>query len=88
MNLRNYFKDQIHNNQIVTADVESKITYKRVWSGKLITTGEQVLYALAIVDDLEPRLFSLLASELEEMDSRFTFIEYHNETIPILRQIK
>lgn len=65
--------------------MEVKITYKRVWSGKLITTGEKVLYAYCIVDDQDPRLFSLLESEVDELDKMFTFISMENETIPILK---
>lgn len=86
MPLRDHFTDQIKSNVTITPEMESKITYKRVWSGKLITVGNKVLYAYAIVDDKDPRLFSLLESELEELDSRFSFVEYQDETIPILRQ--
>lgn len=83
--LRDYFQDQLKTNKIVTADAERKITYKRVWSGKLITVGSRVLYAYAIIDDQEPRLFTLLDSELEELDSRFTFVRMENETLPVLQ---
>jgi hypothetical protein len=85
MPLRDYFADQINSNVTVTEEIERKITFKRVWSGKLITVGDKVLYAYAIVDDKDPRLFSLLESELEELDSHFAFVDYENETIPILR---
>ena len=85
MPLRDYFASQINTNVTVTPEMENKITYKRVWSGKLISVGDKVLYAYAIVDDKEPRLFSLLDSELEELDSHFAFVDYENETIPILR---
>jgi hypothetical protein len=84
--LRDYFADQIRTNVTVTPEMESKITYKRVWSNKFIKAGDKVLYAYAIVDDQDPRLFSLLESELEEMDSLFTFVAYENETIPVLRR--
>ena len=86
MHLRDCFADQLRSNAVITLEMESKITYKRVWSGKLINVGDKVLYAFAIVDDKDPRLFSLLESELDELDSRFAFVEYENETIPILRQ--
>jgi hypothetical protein len=85
MSLRDHFADQLHSNVTVTPDMEKKITYKRVWSGKLITAGEKVLYAYAVIDDKDPRLFSLLESELEELDSRFAFLSMESETIPILR---
>ena len=85
MHLRDHFTDQINSNVTVTSDVEKKITYKRVWSGKLITVGEKVLYAYAIIDDKDPRLFSLLESELNDLNNRFTFVGMENETVPILR---
>lgn len=85
MPIRDHFADQIRSNVIITPEMDKKITYKRVWSGKLIAVGEKVLYAYAVVDDQDPRLFSLLESELEELDSRFIFLSMENETIPILR---
>jgi hypothetical protein len=83
--LRNHFEDQLRTNAVITPEMERKITYKRVWSGKLISVGDQVLYAYAVVDNKEPRLFSLLDTELDEFDKTFAFIEMRDETIPVLR---
>lgn len=86
MPLRDYFADQISANRIITPDAEKKVTYKRVWSGKLITTGEKVLYAYAQDVEGNLRLFSLLESELEELDPLFDFIGMENETVPVLKK--
>lgn len=86
MALRDHFADQISSNAVITDEMERKITYKRVWSNKLISVGEQVLYAYMIIDDKEPRLFSLLKSELNDFDKLFVFVSMENETIPILRK--
>jgi len=83
--LRDHFEDQLRTNAVITPEMDKKITFKRVWSGKLITVGDQVLYAYAIIDSKEPRLFSLLDLELEELDKKFTFVEMKDETIPVLK---
>lgn len=88
MALRNYFLDQIAHNRVITSEVESKISYRRVWSGKLINIGDKVLYAFALDPDNNKLLFSLLESELDELGPIFEFVEMMDETIPILRRIK
>jgi hypothetical protein len=88
MRLRDYFAEQIATNKIITPDAEAKITYRRVWSGKLIKTGEKVLYAYAQDADGNRRLFSLLESELDELSPYFEFIEMMDETVPVFKQHK
>jgi hypothetical protein len=84
--LRDYFADQISANRIVTPDAERKVTYKRVWSGKLITAGDKVLYAYAQDASGNLLLFSLLERELEELDPLFDFVGMENETVPVLKR--
>lgn len=84
--LRDHFKDQITNNRVITPEAEVKITYRRVWSGKLICVGEKVLYAYALDSSGNPLLFSLLESELDELDPLFEYVEMQDETIPVLKR--
>jgi hypothetical protein len=86
--LREYFADQISTNRIITPEVELKITYRRVWSGKLIKTGEKVLYAYDLGADGQHRLFALLESELDELSNVFDFVGMIDETVPVLKRKK
>lgn len=86
--LRDYFADQISANRAITPDIENKITYKRVWSGKLIQVGDKVLYAYVQDDAGNLRIFQLLERELGEIDKAFDFIEMKDETVPVLRKRK
>lgn len=88
MALRDYFKDQIKNNVTITEKVLPKVEYKRVWSNKLISVGDKVLYAYLQNNDGDNFLFELLERELEEFDNLFALIDMENETIPILKKVK
>jgi hypothetical protein len=86
--LRDYFVDQINSYKTVTTDVESKITYKRVWSGKLITVGDKVLYGYVQDNNGNLKLFSLLERELDELNTLFDFVGMEDETVPVLKRRK
>ncbi len=84
----NPFKAQIDVTDEVTQEVLDKIEFKRVWSGKLITVGDVVLYAfMEDIEEGEPvrRMFSLLKRELDEF-KQFDIIGFENGTIPIFKR--
>lgn len=88
MPLRDCFEDQIKSNRVITPEAEHKIEFRRVWSGKLIKSGEKVLYAYALDAEGNRRLFSLLESELGEFETMFEFVEMMDETVPVLKRKK
>lgn len=87
MELINCFQDQINITPELSDDVLAKVEFKRVWSGKLIESGDRVLYAF-LKSDETLLLFIMLERELEELSSIFVFDSMYNETIPILRKIR
>ncbi len=83
--MREYFKFQCDYFPYITEDVLDKIEFKTVWSGKRMGVGDKVVYALVYVpntDDLKAITF--LERELDEIGSRFRFVGYENDHLPIL----
>lgn len=83
--MKDYFKIQIETYPRLTDEVLDRVDFKTVWSGKRMVSGDRVLYALVYVpntDDLKAITF--LERELDEISSRFNFVSFENEGLPIL----
>ena len=83
--IKDYFKIQIESYPRLTDEVLDRVDFKTVWSGKRMVSGDRVLYALVYVpntDDLKAITF--LERELDEISSRFNFVSFENEGLPIL----
>jgi hypothetical protein len=83
--IKDYFKIQIESYPRLTDEVLDRVDFKTVWSGKRMVSGDRVLYALVYVpntDDLKAITF--LERELDEISSRFNFVTFENEGLPIL----
>ena len=87
--IKDYFKIQIESYPRLTDEVLDRVDFKTVWSGKRMVSGDRVLYALVYVpntDDLKAITF--LERELDEISSRFNFVSFENEGLPILSFIE
>lgn len=84
--LRNYFKQQLDQYKKITSDIYDQITYKRVWSGKMMEVGDTVLHALVYPKgEDDPQMIVCLDRELEELNTVFDFVHYEKEMIPVLK---
>lgn len=80
-----YFKEQLDYYPTITEDVLDRIEFKSVWSGKRISVGDKVVYALVFspnTDDLKAITF--LERELNEISNTFKFIQMEEGYVPIL----
>ena len=87
--IKDYFKIQIESYPRLTDEVLDRVDFKTVWSGKRMVSGDRVLYDLVYVpntDDLKAITF--LERELDEISSRFNFVSFENEGLPILSFIE
>ena len=87
--MRQYFKFQCDYYPELTQEVLDQAEFKTVWSGKRMNVGDKLVYAFVYVpntDDLKAITF--LERELDEIGSRFRFIRFENENLPILAFIE
>ncbi len=83
--IRDFFLPQMDQYPTLTDEVLEHVEFKTVWSGKRMEVGDKVLYALVFIqntDDL--KMITFLERELNEVDRRFNYVRYENETIPVL----
>lgn len=84
-NLREIFQPQIQTNPPITIEILEQVEFKRVWSGRMISVGDRVLYAL-VEEPQGEVIMSLIDSEIEEISTRFEFVDMKNDTLPILKK--
>lgn len=83
--MREHFRAQLNYYPALTEEVLERAEFKTVWSGKRMQPGDKVVYAFVYLpntDDL--KAISFLERELDDIASRFRFLRYEDELMPVL----